>query len=79
MEPVIVSCACFVLTGLGVLILYYRFVGTSSAFESFMDSQSFGVHFLMTSIGVILKLYWTSLEKGRLTLFFLEPTALTFN
>lgn len=60
-----VSFVCFVLAGLGVWILYYRFVGTSSGFESFMESQSVGVRFMMTTVGVIIKTYWTSLKKGK--------------
>ena len=63
-RSIVVSCVCFVLAGLGVLIFHYRFVGTSSGFESFMDSQSVGVRFKMTTIGIIIKSYWTSLEKG---------------
>jgi hypothetical protein len=65
------SCVCFFFAGLGVLILYYCFVGTSSGFESFLDSQSGGVRFTTTTIGVIIKSYWTSLEKG------ISPTMLS--
>jgi len=36
---------------------------TLSGLESFMDSQSMGVRFLMTTIGVLIKTYGTSLNK----------------
>ena len=60
-----VSAMMLILVGLTVLILYYRFVGTLSGFERFMDSQSIGVRFMMTSFGVLVKLYWAMLEQGR--------------
>lgn len=63
MEPIMVPSVCLLLTSLGVMILYYRFVGTSSGFESLMDSQSVGVRFMTTTVGVIIKLYWTLLKK----------------
>jgi hypothetical protein len=53
-------------TGILVLILYYRFVsrpGTNNALETFMDSESFGVHFFMTLLGLGCKVYWGWIEK----------------
>lgn len=46
-----------------VLILYYRFVGTPSGFETFIDSQSVGVRLMMTTVGVVIRSYWTLVEK----------------
>ena len=48
------------------MILYYRFVskpGTNNHFEDFMNSQSFGIKFFMTCIGLAIKLYWGAVEK----------------
>lgn len=68
LRPGVIISALFFLSGLAVLILYYCFVGAPSGFEAFMDSQSVGVRFMMTSIGVLIKSYWTLLEKGTVTL-----------
>lgn len=60
----IVAFALFV-AGLQALIIYYNNTGDDTAFERFMDSQSFGVGFLFTALGVMLKLYWCLLDDGR--------------
>ena len=60
----VLSFALFVL-GLMILIIYYYFVGTDSGFERFMSSDAFGVSFLFTAIGVILKMYWSLLDDGK--------------
>ncbi|MCJ1346260.1 hypothetical protein MMC31_004475 [Peltigera leucophlebia] len=57
----IVGFALFV-TGLEALIIYYNNTSGDTGFERFMDSQSFGVGFLFTALGVILKLYWCLLD-----------------
>lgn len=67
-SPLVMSRAsmllmALLLISLLVLILYNKIVGTSSGFERFMDSQSMGVRFLMTTLGVLIKFYWVSLEK----------------
>ena len=60
----VISFALFVL-GLMVLIIFYYFVGTDSGFERFISSDAFGVSFLFTAIGVILKMYWSLLDDGK--------------
>lgn len=60
----IVAFALFV-AGLQALIIYYNNTSDDTAFERFMDSQSFGVGFLFTALGVMLKLYWCLLDDGR--------------
>ena len=60
----VLSFALFVL-GLMILIIFYYFVGTDSGFERFMSSDAFGVSFLFTAIGVILKMYWSLLDDGK--------------
>ena len=59
------------LAGLLSMIIYYRFSGpaqtglpTRSGFERFMDSQSIGVRFMMTALGVLIKHIWTLIEKS---------------
>lgn len=74
LNPIVILLVLFILAGLVILIIYYHLVGTPSGFESFMDSQSMGVRFLMTTIGVLIKTYWTSPERGRVFPF---PTFLS--
>ncbi|KAI0854031.1 hypothetical protein F5Y00DRAFT_224340 [Daldinia vernicosa] len=50
----------FILCGLLGLILYYNNTGGDTAFERFMDSESFGVRFLFTAVGVIISFFWAS-------------------
>ena len=60
----IVAFALFV-AGLEALIIYYNKTGGDTSFERFMDGQSFGVGFLFTALGVMLKLYWCLLDDGK--------------
>ena len=60
----VVAFALFV-AGLEALIIYYNKTGGQTGFERFMDSQSFGVGFLFTALGVMLKLYWCLLDDGK--------------
>lgn len=60
----IITFAIFV-AGLEVLIIYYNRTGGDTGFERWMDSQSFGVGFLFTAVGVILKMYWSILDEGK--------------
>jgi hypothetical protein len=56
----------FYLIAVLIMILYYRFIGkpgTNNPFEDFMNSQSFGIRFFMTCIGLSIQLYWGSVEK----------------
>jgi hypothetical protein len=65
-HPVSFILFWFYLVAVLVMILYYRFVskpGTNNPFEDFMDSQSFGIRFFMTCIGLAIKLYWGTVEK----------------
>ncbi|KAF3071243.1 hypothetical protein GL218_00614 [Daldinia childiae] len=50
----------FILSGLLGLILYYNNTGGDTAFERFMDSESFGVRFLFTAVGVVISFFWAS-------------------
>jgi hypothetical protein len=50
----------FMLCGVLVLILYYSRTGGDTGFERFMDSDSYGVRFLFTSLGVIISSAWSS-------------------
>ncbi|KAI9782835.1 MAG: hypothetical protein M1839_004586 [Geoglossum umbratile] len=58
-----ITLIALVFAGLLSMILYYQQTESDSGFERFMDSQGFGVSFLMTSIGVLIKSYWTAVEK----------------
>ena len=60
----IVAFALFV-AGLEILVIYYQKTGGDTGFERFMDSQSFGVSFLFTAVGVLVKMYWCLLDDGK--------------
>lgn len=64
-HPVAVLVYGILVAGLEVLVLYYNQTGGDTAFERFMDSNSFGVTFLFTAVGVGIKLYWTLLDDGK--------------
>ncbi|KAK4191334.1 hypothetical protein QBC35DRAFT_375997 [Podospora australis] len=55
--------------GLVILILYYELTILNTPFERFMDSDTFGVHFLFTGTGVLMTVFWDSLflHVARLT------------
>ncbi|KAF4633241.1 hypothetical protein G7Y89_g4876 [Cudoniella acicularis] len=61
----------FILGGLLCLITYYHYTGPnpvtgkSTGFEEFMDSQGFGVRFMMTALGVAVKLLWSNIDTGK--------------
>ena len=54
-----------IVAGLLVLVVYYKLTHGDTPFERFMDSESFGVNFLFTAVGVVLKMYWTMLDDGK--------------
>ncbi|KAI0539354.1 hypothetical protein GGR58DRAFT_524655 [Xylaria digitata] len=47
-------------SGTLILVLYYAQTGGDTAFERFIDSDSFGVRILFSSLGVIINLFWSS-------------------
>ncbi|KAL2070841.1 hypothetical protein VTL71DRAFT_13867 [Oculimacula yallundae] len=56
--------AAFVLLGgLLALITYYHWTSADTEFERFMDSQGFGVRFMMTGLGVAVKLFWGGIDQ----------------
>ncbi|KAH6646743.1 hypothetical protein BKA67DRAFT_524614 [Truncatella angustata] len=54
------SLFLLVLLGILALILYYNNTGGDTPFERFMNSESFGVKFLFTAVGVIITFFWSS-------------------
>ncbi|KAL8851381.1 MAG: hypothetical protein Q9221_003652, partial [Calogaya cf. arnoldii] len=58
----IVAFAVF-LVGLLTLVVCYNQTGGDTAFERFMDSQTFGVTFMFTAMGVGIKIYWDILDE----------------
>lgn len=62
------SLFLFVLLGLLALVLYYNNTGGDTPFERFMDSESFGVKFLFTGVGVLVTLFWSSFFSSKLLL-----------
>ena len=63
-KATIVVFAAFI-AGLEALVIYYNQTGGDTGFERWMDSQSFGVAFLFTALGVLIKLFWTHLDDGK--------------
>ena len=61
-HPATVIIYALLVAGLLTLVVYYNQTGGDTAFERFMDSTSFGVTALFTSIGVIIKMYWSLLD-----------------
>ncbi|KAI0418768.1 hypothetical protein F5X98DRAFT_109463 [Xylaria grammica] len=53
-------CMLFMLSGVLILVLYYAQTGGDTAFERFIDSDTFGVRVLFSSLGVIISLFWSS-------------------
>ncbi|TGJ78783.1 hypothetical protein E0Z10_g9980 [Xylaria hypoxylon] len=47
-------------SGVLILVLYYAKTGGDTAFERFIDSDTFGVRILFSSLGVIISLFWSS-------------------
>lgn len=66
-HPIILVIFGLFICGLVALVIYYNRVATRTGFERFMDSESFGTRFLFTAVGVIIKMYWTFLDDGKLT------------
>jgi hypothetical protein len=48
------------LSGLLILILYYNLTTGDTPFERFMDTQTFGVRFVFTLIGMAITLFWST-------------------
>ena len=67
-HPIAVIIYGILVAGLETLVLYYNQTGGDTAFERFMDSNSFGVTFLFTAVGVGIKLYWSLLDDGKTSL-----------
>ena len=67
-HPISLIIFCLTAVGLEILIIYYYHTGGNTAFERFMDSDGFGVGFLFTAVGVVLKMYWTLLDDGKFIL-----------
>jgi hypothetical protein len=60
---------CFLATGILTIVTYYHQSSAKTGFERFMDSQGFGVRFMMTAVGVLLKSLWSTIDQGT----FLSP------
>lgn len=64
-HPAAIAAFAISVAGLEILVIYYHKTGGDTGFEKFMDSQSFGVAFLFTAVGVMLKMYWSLLDDGK--------------
>ncbi|KAI0458226.1 hypothetical protein F5B21DRAFT_512072 [Xylaria acuta] len=51
----------FMARGVLVLVLYYSQTLSDTAFKRFINSNSFGVRFLITSLGIVICFLWSSL------------------
>ena len=64
MHRFLLSAFTAVLASLLSIVIYYHTLSENNAFERFMDSRSFGVRFLFTTIGVVIKITWIHLSRG---------------
>ncbi|KAK0103384.1 hypothetical protein ONS95_005410 [Cadophora gregata] len=62
-EKLYYIAAFMLLGGLLALISYYHWTSADTAFERFMNSQDFGVRFMMTALGVAVKLFWSGIDQ----------------
>lgn len=62
-EKLYYIAAFILLGGLLALISYYHWTSADTAFERFMNSQGFGVRFMMTGLGVAVKLFWSGIDQ----------------
>lgn len=69
-HPAAILTFALFIVGLESLVIYYHKTGGDTGFERFMDSQSFGVGFLFTAVGVMVKMYWCLLDDGE---FLIRP------
>lgn len=72
-EKLYYVAAFILLGGLLALISYYHWTSADTGFERFMDSQGFGVRFMMTGLGVAVKLFWSGIDQGSSFSFLLPP------
>jgi hypothetical protein len=60
------------LCGVLILILYYENTILDTSFESFMDSERFGVRFLFATLGTLITLFWDSYFTCKCGITYLE-------
>ncbi|KAI4169009.1 MAG: hypothetical protein LQ348_007375, partial [Seirophora lacunosa] len=63
-HPATVTAFVLFVAGLLTLVVYYYSTGGDTGFERFMDSQTVGVTFMFTAIGVLIKMYWAVLDDN---------------
>ena len=66
-DKLLYVCILILNTGILTLISYYHWSegDIHHGFEKFMDSNGFGVRFMMTMLGVVLKMFWSNLDQGK--------------
>jgi hypothetical protein len=67
------------LGGVAILIAFYTFTVAKSGFENWMDSGTYGVRFVWTALGTVIKLFWNHLDQGKISLPMLSPILLFFS
>lgn len=60
------ACALAALTA---IVLWYRFSDSDNVIFEFMQSQNFGVRFLFTVFGVLIRLFWDYARTGKFTIY----------
>jgi hypothetical protein len=64
-EKLLYVAALLMLAGLLALVTYYHWTSGNTGFERFMDSQGFGVRFMMSALGLVVKLFWSNIDQGK--------------
>jgi len=63
-DQVVQVVLLLLVSGLLTLITYYYWTSGTTGFESFMDSQGFGIRFMMTFVGVVIKTIWGNIDQN---------------
>lgn len=66
--PAMIIVFELILLGLLTIILYYWFNGSPSALEDFMNSQTFGPKLMMSCFGIVIRIWWSEISRGKFVL-----------
>ena len=65
-EKLLYVGAFLILAGLLTIVIYYHWTSGNTGFERFMDSQGFGIRFMMSALGVAVGQFWSYIDQGKI-------------
>jgi hypothetical protein len=65
-EKLLYAGLVLILAGLLTIVIYYHWTSGNTGFERFMDSQGFGVRFMMSTLGIIVGQFWSYIDQGKI-------------